>query len=67
MREKADWKLNIQKTKIMSSGLITSWQVDGETMETETDFILRGSKITVVAADMKLKDANSMEEKLWPS
>ena len=53
MREKADWKLNIQKTKIMSSGLITSWQVDGETMETETDFILRGSKITVVAADMK--------------
>ena len=54
MREKAGWKLNIQKTKIMSSGLITSWQVDGETMETETDFILRGSKITVVAADMKL-------------
>ena len=48
----------------MASGPIISWQIDGETMETETDFILRGSKITVVAADMKLKDANSMEEKL---
>ena len=62
--EKVGLKLNIQKTKIMASGTITSWQIDGETMETETDFILRGSKITVVAADMKLKDANSMEEKL---
>ena len=48
----------------MASGPITSWQIDEETTETVTDFILRGSKITVVAADMKLKDANSMEEKL---
>ena len=45
--EKADLKLNIQKTKIMASGPITSWQIDGETMETVTDFILGGSKITV--------------------
>ena len=45
-REKIGLKLNIQKTKIMASGPITSWQIDGETMETETDFILRGSKIT---------------------
>ena len=44
--EKADLKLNIQKTKIMASGPITSWQIDGETMETVTDFILGGSKIT---------------------
>ena len=44
--EIADLKLNIQKTKIMASGPITSWQIDGETMETVTDFILRGSKIT---------------------
>ena len=45
--EKADLKLNIQKTKIMASGPITSWQIDGETMETVTDFIFLGSKITV--------------------
>ena len=45
--EKAGLKLNIQKTKIMASGPITSWQIDGETMETVTDFILGGSKITV--------------------
>ena len=45
--EKADLKLNIQKTKIMTSGPITSWQIDGETMETVTDFIFLGSKITV--------------------
>ena len=44
--EKAGWKLNIQKTKIMASGPITSWQIDGETMETATDFIFLGSKIT---------------------
>ena len=63
--EKIGLKLNIQKTKIMASGLITSWQVDGETMETVTDFILGGSKITqMVTADMKLKDACSLEEKL---
>ena len=59
--EKVGLKLNIQKTKIMASGPITSWQIDGETMETETDFIFLGSKIT---ADVKLKDACSLEEKL---
>ena len=62
--EKVGLKLNIQKTKIMASGPITSWQIDGETMETETDFIFLGSKIT---ADVKLKDACSLEEKLWPT
>ena len=59
--EKVGLKVNIQKTKIMASGPITSWQIDGETMETETDFIFLGSKIT---ADVKLKDACSLEEKL---
>ena len=55
--EKAGLKLNIQKTKIMASGPITSWQIDGETVETETDFILGGSKITaMVIAAIKLKD-----------
>ena len=62
--EKVDLKLNIQKTKTMASGPITSWQIDGETMETVRDFILGGSKIT---AAMKLKDACSLEEKLWPT
>ena len=58
-------KLNIQKTKIMASGPITSWQIDGETMETVTDFIFLGSKITqMVTAAMKLKDACSLKEKL---
>jgi len=59
--EKVSLKLNIQKTKIMASGPITSWQIDGETVETVTDFILGGSKIT---AAMKLKDACSLEETL---
>ena len=59
--EKAGLKFNIQKTKIMASGSITSWQTNGETMETVTDFIFLGSKIT---AAMKLKDACSLEEKL---
>ena len=59
--EKAGLKLNIQKTKIMASGPITSGQIIGETMETVTDFIFLGSKITA----MKLKDACSLEEKLW--
>ena len=59
--EKVGLKLNIYKTKIMASGAITSWQIDGETMETVTDFILGGSKIT---AAVKLKDACSLEEKL---
>ena len=54
-------KLNIQKMKIVASGPITSWQIDGETMETVTDFIFLSSKIT---ATMKLKDAYSLKEKL---
>ena len=64
--EKAGLKLNIQKTKIMSSSPITSWQIDRETMETLRDFILGGSKITADGEDcaMKLKDACSLEEKL---
>ena len=62
---KAGLKLNIQKTKIMSSGPITSWQIDEETMETVTDFIFLDSKIT--ADGLKLKDACSLEEKLWPT
>ena len=60
--EKAGLKLNIQNTKIMASSPITSWQIDGETIETVTDFILLGSKITAV---MKLKDTCSLEDKLW--
>ena len=63
--EKADLKLNIQKTKIMASGPITSWQIDGETMETVTDFILRAPKsLQMVTAAMKIKDACSLEEKI---
>ena len=63
--EKIGLKLNIQKTKIMASGPITSWQIDGETMKTVTDFIILGSKIMqMVTAAMKLKDAFSLEEKL---
>ena len=60
--EKAGLKLNIQKTKIMVSSPITSWQIGGETMETMTDFIFLGSKST---AAMKLKDTCFLEEKLW--
>ena len=63
--EKVGLKLNIQKTKIMASGPITSWQTDGETVETVSDFILGGSKITVDGdSNMKLKDAYSLEGKL---
>ena len=66
--EKVVLKLNIQKSKIMASGPITSWQVDGETVETVTDFILGGSKITADGnCIMKLKDTCSLEEKLWPT
>ena len=66
--EKVGLKLNIQKTKIMESGPMTSWQVDGETVETVTDFIFRGSKITADGdSSMKLKDTCSLEEKLWPT
>ena len=64
--EKAGLKLNIQKTKIMASGPNTSWQIDGETLETVTDFILGGApkSLQMVTAAMKLKDAYSLEEKL---
>ena len=63
--EKVGLKLNIQKTKIMACSPITSWQIDGETMETVTDFIFLGSKsLQMVTAAMKLKDAYSLEEKL---
>ena len=64
--ENAGLKFNNQKTKIMASSPITSWQIDGETMATVTDFISLGSKITwMVTAAMKLKDACSLEEKIW--
>ena len=63
--EKVGLKLNIQKTKILVSGPITSWQIDVETMETVRDFILGGSKMMTAA--MKLKDSCSLEERLWPT
>ena len=63
--EKVDLKLNIQKTKIMTSGPITSWQIDGEAMDTVSDFIFGAPKsLQMVTAAMKLKDAYSLEEKL---
>ena len=63
--EKVGLKLNIQKTKIMASSPITSWQIDGETMETVTDFVFQAPKSQqMVTAAMKLKDACSLEEKL---
>ena len=62
--EKVDLKLNIQKTKIMASGPITSWQIDGETMETETLFWGAPKSLQMVTAAMKLKDACSLQEKL---
>ena len=64
--EKVGLKLNIQKTKIMASGPIMSWQIDGETMETVTDFIWGGAPklLQMVTAAMKLKDAYFLEEKL---
>ena len=66
--EKVGLKLNIQKTKIMASGPITSWEIDGETMETVSDFIFWAPKsLQMVTAAMKLKDAYSLEEKLWPT
>ena len=67
--EKADLKLNVQKTKIMTPGPITSWQIDGETMETVTGFIFGGApkSLQMVTAAMKLKDACSLEEKLLPT
>ena len=66
--EKVGIKLNIQKTKIMSSGSITSWEIDGETVETVSDFIFWAPKsLQMVIVAMKLKDAYSLEEKLWPT
>ena len=66
--EKVGLKLNIQKTKIMASSSITSWQIDGETVETVTDFILGAPKsLQMVTVAMKLKDACSLEAKLWPT
>ena len=66
--EKVGWKLNIQKMKILASGPITSWQIDGETVETVSDFIFLGSKSTAYGdAAMKLKEAYSLEGKLWPT
>ena len=66
--EKVGLKLNIQKTKIMASGPITSWQIDGETVETEADFILGAPKsLWMVIAAMKLKGTYSSEGKLWPT
>ena len=66
--EKVGLKLNIQKIKIMASGPITSWQTDGETVETVADFIFWAPKsLQMVTAAMKLKDADSLEGKLWPT
>ena len=63
--EKVGLKLNIQKTKIMASGPITSWEIDGETVETVSDFIVGGSKsLQMMTVAMKLKDAYSLEGKL---
>ena len=67
-REKVGLKLNIQKTKIMESGPITSWEIDGETVETVSDFIVLGSKITADGDySQVLKDTYSLQEKLWPT
>ena len=66
--EKFGLMLNIQKTKIMASGPITSWEIDGETVETVSDFILGAPEsLQMVTAAMKLKDTYSLEEKLWPT
>ena len=65
--EKAGLKLNIQKMNIITSGPITSWQIDGEKMETVADFVFSGSpkSLWMVTIDIKLKDRCSLEEKLW--
>ena len=66
--EKVGLKFNIQKTKIIASGPITSWQIDGETVETVADCILWAPKsLQMVTAAMKLKDACCLKEKLWPA
>ena len=65
--EKVGLKLNIQKTKIMAAGPTTSWEIDGETVETVSDFIFLGSKITADGdCSHEIKNAYSLEEKLWP-
>ena len=65
--EKVGLKLNIQKTKIIASGPITSWHIEGETMETVTEFILGVPKsLQKMTVAVKFKDACSLEEKLWP-
>ena len=66
--ENVGLKLNIQKMNIMASGPITSWEIDGETVETVSDFIFWGApkSLQLVTAAMKLKDTYSLEEKLWP-
>ena len=65
--EKVGLKLNIQNTKIMASGPITSWEIDGETVETVSDFFGAPKSLQMVIAAMKLKDAYSLEGKLWPT
>ena len=65
--EKVGLKLNIQKTKIMACGLLTSWQIDGETVETVRDFIFLGSKITADGDCSHEIKRHSLEEKLWPT
>ena len=65
--EKAGLKLNIQKTMIMASGPITSWQIDGEIVESERLFFGAPKSLQMVTVAMKLKDAYSLEEKLWPT
>ena len=67
--EKGGLKLNIQKTKIMASGPITSWEIDGETVQTLSEFIFfwAPKSLQMVTAAMKLKDAYSLEGKLWPT
>ena len=67
--EKAGLKLNIQKTKIMASGSITSWEIGGETVETLSDLIFGGApkSLQMVIAAMKLKDAYSLDRKSWPT
>ena len=66
--EKIGLNLNIQKMKVMASGPVTSWQIDGETLETVAGFILGGSKsLQMVITAMKLKDAYSLEGNLWPT
>ena len=66
--EKVGWKLNIQKTKIMASGPITSWKIDGETgKQCQTLYFWALKSLQMVTAAMTLKDAHSLEEKLWPT